>query len=81
MIVEERIYPYSLALSAEYRIRKLNSAILTLKEHMNQFGKNMEVEAPKAYNFINTKIDEMERELKIRKDFPFPYINIPSSKY
>ena len=50
------------------RINYLNLHIQILKDHLQEYGYLTE---KRAFVYINNQIRALERELKIRKDFPY----------
>jgi len=70
-------HPYNLKATGEDRIEHLTLAILILREHIQKFGREIKTANPGAFIFITNKITEMERELKIRRDYVVPKVEMP----
>jgi hypothetical protein len=56
--------------SVDARIQKIELSIPILQDHLDKFADEMD---PEALEFIVNNIAYLERELEIRKDFPYTY--------
>ncbi len=51
----------------QHRISKLELSINLLEEHLRKFGQQIK---PGPFKFIKYQIENMKREIQIRRDYP-----------
>ncbi len=66
MQTETRKFPANLKATIEDKINQLTQAIPILKDHLKQFGPQIQRENPMAHLTITEGIQLLERELELR---------------